>query len=137
MAESIAAWRTISGIEMPDALLGLLMSGWARIHGAVLLELFGHLEPLVGGGGAFYRYELDAFAQRLELGARPDPAPCTSGLITAKTTEVKDHTRSMTARQLPKLQLFRRALLLLSLLLFPITLYYFSPVLIMRPRLRA
>ncbi|MGB4976513.1 MAG: hypothetical protein WBR35_07225, partial [Anaerolineae bacterium] len=53
--------------EMPDALLGLLMSGWARIHGAVLLELFGHLEPLVGKGGAFYRYELEAFARRLGL----------------------------------------------------------------------
>ncbi len=74
MAEGIAAWRRLSGIEMPDALLGLLMSGWARIHGAVLLELFGHLEPLVGGGGSFYRYELEAFAQRLELGERPDRA---------------------------------------------------------------
>jgi AcrR family transcriptional regulator len=71
MAEGIAAWRRASGIEMPDALLGLLMSGWARIHGAVLLELFGHLEPLVGGAGSFYRYELEAFAQRLELGGRP------------------------------------------------------------------
>ena len=67
MTEGIAAWRRASGIEMPDALLGLLMSGWARIHGAVLLELFGHLEPLVGKGGAFYRYELEAFARRLGL----------------------------------------------------------------------
>ena len=41
-------------------------------------------------------------------------------------------TRSMTARQLPKRQRFRRALLLMSLLLFPITLYYFSPILIMQ-----
>ena len=41
-------------------------------------------------------------------------------------------TRSMIARQLPKRQRFRRALLLMSLLLFPITLYYFSPVLIMQ-----
>jgi AcrR family transcriptional regulator len=74
MAEGIAAWRRASDIAMPDALLGLLMSGWARIHGAVLLELFGHLGPLVGGGGSFYRYELEAFAQRLELGGRPDRA---------------------------------------------------------------
>jgi len=67
MAEGIAAWKRSSGIEMPDALLGLLTSGWARIHGAVLLELFGHLEPLVGVGGAFYRYELEAFARYLGL----------------------------------------------------------------------
>lgn len=74
MAAGIAAWRRLSGIEMPDALLGVLMSGWARIHGAVLLELFGHLEPLVGGEGAFYRYELEAFARLLKLGGRPDRA---------------------------------------------------------------
>ena len=74
MTEGIGSWKRLSGIEMPDALLGLLMSGWARIHGAVLLELFGHLEPLVGGGGSFYRYELEAFAQRLEIGGRPDRA---------------------------------------------------------------
>ena len=71
MTEGAAAWRRLSGIEMPDALLGILMSGWARIHGAVLLELFGHLEPLVGAGGTFYRYELEAFADLLQLGGRP------------------------------------------------------------------
>lgn len=71
MAEGAAAWRGLSGIEMPDALLGILMSGWARIHGAVLLEIFGHLEPLVGAGGSFYRYELEAFADLLQLGGRP------------------------------------------------------------------
>jgi len=35
-------------------------------------------------------------------------------------------------RQLPLRQRFRRALLLLSLLLFPVTLYYFSPALILQ-----
>jgi AcrR family transcriptional regulator len=85
MAEGIAAWRRETGIEIPDALLGLLMSGWARIHGAVLLELFGHLEPLVGGGGTFYRYELEAFAQRLELGGRPDGAFRASELSAAES----------------------------------------------------
>jgi hypothetical protein len=83
MSEGIAGWRRISGVEMPDALLGLLMSGWARIHGAVLLELFGHLAPLVGGGGAFYRYELDAFAELLKLGGRPDRAARASEYIVA------------------------------------------------------
>jgi AcrR family transcriptional regulator len=85
MVEGIAAWRRETGIEMPDALLGLLMSGWARIHGAVLLELFGHLEPLVGGGGSFYRYELEAFAQRLALGGRPDRALRASEHIAAES----------------------------------------------------
>jgi AcrR family transcriptional regulator len=83
MTAGIASWKRLSGIEMPDALLGLLMSGWARIHGAVLLELFGHLEPLVGGGGSFYLYELEAFAQRLEIGGRPIRAVRTAANIVA------------------------------------------------------
>jgi AcrR family transcriptional regulator len=70
MSRAIAGWRQLSGIDMPDALLALLMGGWARIHGAVLLEMFGHLEPLVGGGGVFYRYELEALAERLDLAGR-------------------------------------------------------------------
>ena len=40
--------------------------------------------------------------------------------------------RSAAVRQLPTRQRVRKALLLVSLLLFPITLYYFSPVLIMQ-----
>jgi ferredoxin-type protein NapH len=41
-------------------------------------------------------------------------------------------TRSALVRQLPVRQRARRGLLLLSFLLFPITLYYFSPMLIMQ-----
>jgi AcrR family transcriptional regulator len=67
MAEGIAAWKRLSGIEMPDPLLALLMSGWSRIHGMVMLELFHHIQPLVGDGETFYRYEIDAFAERLGL----------------------------------------------------------------------
>jgi AcrR family transcriptional regulator len=67
MAEGVASWRRLSGIEMPDALLGLLMSGWSRVHGMVMLELFHHIQPLVGDGETFYRYEIDAFAERLGL----------------------------------------------------------------------
>jgi polyferredoxin len=40
--------------------------------------------------------------------------------------------KAVAIRQLPTRQRIRRALLLLSLLLFPITLYYFSPVLIIQ-----
>jgi hypothetical protein len=56
-----------AGYAFPDALLCLLMSGWARIHGMVMLELFEHLPPVVGDTAAFYRYELEAFAARLGM----------------------------------------------------------------------
>ena len=62
-----ATWMPAAGYEFPAALLCLLMSGWARIHGMVMLELFGHIGPVVGDTAAFYRYELEAFMQRLGL----------------------------------------------------------------------
>ena len=66
-AEGIAAWKRLSGIEMPDALLALLMSGWSRIHGMVMLELFHHIQPLVGDGESYSRHEIDAFAKMLGM----------------------------------------------------------------------
>lgn len=72
---AISAWKQLSGIEMPDALLALLLSGWARIHGLVMLELFNHIQPLVGAGEAFYRYELEAFLRQLGLRATSQVEP--------------------------------------------------------------
>jgi len=34
-----------------------------------MLELFHHIQPLVGEGEAFYRYELEAFLRQLGLQA--------------------------------------------------------------------
>jgi AcrR family transcriptional regulator len=69
--QSIAAyletWRVTTGIEIPDMLVCLLMSGWARIHGLVMLELFHHLQPVIGDPEALYAYEVKAFHQRLGL----------------------------------------------------------------------
>jgi AcrR family transcriptional regulator len=60
-------WRANSGIDLPDALVCLLMTGWSRIHGMVMLELFHHLQPVIGDAGALYEYEIHAFHQRLGL----------------------------------------------------------------------
>lgn len=63
----LVSWRTNSGIDLPDALVCLLMSGWSRIHGMVMLELFHHLQPVIGDAGALYEYEIEAFHQRLGM----------------------------------------------------------------------
>lgn len=63
----LVTWLPEAGYNLPDALLCLLMSTWARMHGMVMLELFEHLGLVVGDGAAFYRYELEAFLQRLGL----------------------------------------------------------------------
>jgi hypothetical protein len=68
MAEGVAAWRRLSGLEVPAPLMGLLMSGWALIHGLTLLEMFGHLQPLVGDCATLYHYEITAFLQHMGLG---------------------------------------------------------------------
>jgi len=62
-----ATWLPEAGYDFPDALLCLLMSGWARIHGMVMLELFEHLGPVVGHPADFYRYVLGAFLQQLGM----------------------------------------------------------------------
>ena len=62
-----ATWLPKAGYDFPDALLCLLMSGWARIHGMVMLELFEHLGPVVGDAATFYSYELSAFLQQLGI----------------------------------------------------------------------
>lgn len=53
--------------DAPPALLTLLASSWARIHGMVMLELFGHFGPVVGDPAAYFAYEIDAFLARLGM----------------------------------------------------------------------
>lgn len=67
LATHLTVWLPEAGYDLPHVLVCLLMSLWARIHGMVMLELFEHLTPVVGDAAAFYRYELQAFLQRLGL----------------------------------------------------------------------
>ena len=67
LAVGVAAWRQASGIDVADPLMGLLMSGWARIYGLTALEMYHHLQPLVGDPAAMYRYEMAAFLGQLGL----------------------------------------------------------------------
>ena len=64
---AIDAWRQESGMVIPEPLLCVLMSGWARIHGLVMLELFHHIQPLVGEGADFYRHEVEGMLKHLGL----------------------------------------------------------------------
>ncbi len=63
----LAVWLPEAGYDLPEPLLCLLMSTWARIHGMVTLEIFEHMGPVVGDCAVFYRYELGAFLQQLGL----------------------------------------------------------------------
>ena len=63
----VAGWEAQTGVELPAPLFCLLASGWARIHGLVLLELFHHLQPMIGDPAALYAYELTAFLAAMGL----------------------------------------------------------------------
>jgi len=62
-----AEWLPTAGYAFPAPLLCLLMSGWARIHGMVMLELFEHIGPVVGDPAAYFRYEIVALLQLLGM----------------------------------------------------------------------
>lgn len=63
--DNVAMWKAHAGFELPDAVVCVLMTGWGRIHGLVMLELFGHLAGPIGDPGALYAYEMRAFMTRL------------------------------------------------------------------------
>jgi len=65
ITEYLVSWRKQSGVLIPDELVCMLMTGWARVHGLVMLELFHHIQPVIGDAQALYQYEIRAFHARL------------------------------------------------------------------------
>lgn len=57
-----------SGIPMSAALFYMLMVGWTRIHGLVVLELFGHTTPALGDPAAAYSHEVKAYLFDVGIG---------------------------------------------------------------------
>jgi AcrR family transcriptional regulator len=52
--------------------LGLYLTsvGWPRIHGIIMLELFNHIQPVVGDVDAFYRIQLEEMVEAMGLKAK-------------------------------------------------------------------
>jgi AcrR family transcriptional regulator len=46
--------------DLPVPVLAFGLGAWARLHGVVTLEVFGHLAPAIGDGAALFEQELDA-----------------------------------------------------------------------------
>jgi hypothetical protein len=47
-----------AGAGLPAPVLYLGIAGWYRIHGLMMLELFGHLAPMINDTGRFYEHEV-------------------------------------------------------------------------------
>lgn len=69
VAEFLAGFLPVADISMTPALFYVLMIGWTRIHGLVMLELFDHTPPVLGDPAAAYAHEVWAFLHRLGMGA--------------------------------------------------------------------
>jgi hypothetical protein len=53
--------------SLPEDVLYLGLVGWTRLHGFIMLELFGHLQTLVGNPDAFYRGEMEHLMRSVGL----------------------------------------------------------------------
>jgi AcrR family transcriptional regulator len=52
--------RRLGRDDLPVPVLAFGLGAWARLHGVVTLEVFGHLAPAIGDGAALFEQELDA-----------------------------------------------------------------------------
>lgn len=60
-------WQQRHGVTQTAPILHLALAAWGQMHGLVMLELFHHLQPMVGDPGTLYRFEMTAFLKRIGL----------------------------------------------------------------------
>jgi AcrR family transcriptional regulator len=58
--------RARDGYEVPLQDLYGAIVGWSRLHGIIMLELFHHLQPLIGDVDAYYRAEIENLLREVE-----------------------------------------------------------------------
>lgn len=57
------------GLGMPAPALAITLGMWGKLHGLIALELFHHLQPIIGNPDQLYRFEVDALLERMSHGA--------------------------------------------------------------------
>ncbi len=58
-----------SGANLVPLACYLTAVGWPRIHGVIMLELFNHIQPVVGDVNTFYRIQIEDMFRAMGLGA--------------------------------------------------------------------
>jgi AcrR family transcriptional regulator len=64
LEERLAGTEQVEGYTIPPGVLLFVVAVWARMQGMITLELFGHLQPILGDPGPFYRFEIGAILRR-------------------------------------------------------------------------
>jgi len=63
----LLAWKGHYGHSAPTPVLHLALAIWGHVHGLVILEIFHHLSPDIGGAETLYRAEVLAWIKRAGL----------------------------------------------------------------------
>lgn len=53
------------GYALPHPALEIVLGAWAKVHGLISLELYGHLQPIIADPGALYHFEVLALLAQL------------------------------------------------------------------------
>jgi AcrR family transcriptional regulator len=59
--------RRLDRDDLPVPVLAFGLGAWARVHGLVTLEVFGHLAPAIGDGAALFEQELETIIRQSGL----------------------------------------------------------------------
>lgn len=62
--QSLIELTQVDGHDLPLPALYLAATGWAKIHGHIMLELFNLIQPVIADVDAFFQYETQNFLQQ-------------------------------------------------------------------------
>ncbi|MFN2196348.1 MAG: TetR/AcrR family transcriptional regulator [Anaerolineales bacterium] len=65
--EHLEQFRAQTDLPLADEIIYLMVVGWSRSHGMVMLELFEHSQPVIGHPADFYEHETETFLASLGL----------------------------------------------------------------------
>jgi AcrR family transcriptional regulator len=84
LREQFAAWRgAADGIgDLPDGALAACMLTYSRLHGAIVLELMGHVPPQLADHDALFTMQMEHTTDALHPLSIPQPAGASAGRST-------------------------------------------------------
>ncbi len=62
--QSLIELTQVDGHDLPLPALYLAATGWAKIHGFIMLELFNLIQPVIADTDAFFQYETQNFLRQ-------------------------------------------------------------------------
>ncbi len=67
LVEQLEQWRQRNNLDIPVAVLHLLLHSWAHGQGLLTLEIYNHFQAILPNPGTLYRFEVLAMLKRLGL----------------------------------------------------------------------